>query len=174
MYKISEVRREIAPLLGMTDGSLRQLQDPLWREMKDQVADIGLLATTTSTALLILCALSGRDRGTVGKRVLRLWQAPPVDKEGPQPLRGCKTLGDALTLILASADLRARLDHVELAHEFPAVTLSWSATSFVAFSPYPTRTEWRRRVQDAPKLIHTTKLFRATFDKIAALIAADL
>jgi hypothetical protein len=182
--QMSELRREVAPLVGLTDGTLRILQQGLYGVAEFQAAglkgragdvgDRGLLVTNSSSALVILAGMLGKDRETIGARVLQLWQAQSISRTG-NPLERCKTLGAALTRFLARADVREHLDYIELDRDIPDMTVVLDKGSRVVFSPLKPK-QWTRRMEAMfarGTVTDVRRLPRTTFDKVAALIAAD-
>jgi hypothetical protein len=171
--RIPELRREIAESFHMTEQSLRQLQT--------QVPGLtgrhgeGLSATVEASALLVLTAMLGRDRNTIGERVMALWAAAPVKQE-PNPLRSCKTLGEALTALFAQSRARVALDEVVVDRDFPYVMLRWrTPVARAVYAPY-SRRQYALKMdeREARGASDVWRVLRRTsFDKVANLIGAD-
>lgn len=186
--QLAQLRAEIAPLFGMTEDNLRVRQQSLYREPAlrklgmtgrgTELRDRALTATAASSALLMLTAMLGMTRETIGPAVVRLWEAPPVTRSG-NPVERCALLGAALTLLLQRPDVRSRLADiaVELNHDVPDLTLVWNRGSRVTFAPFDGPRAWRRRIleiAETGRLDRVSRLPRTTFDKVAALIAAEV
>jgi hypothetical protein len=183
--QISELRRELAPLCLMTEQSLRHLQTGLYgvaefraTGLKGRAGDIGnrgLLATNSSSALVILAGMCGKDRETIGARVLKLWEARPISRTG-NLLERNRTLGACLTMILARADVREHVNYIELDRDVPDMTVVLDkGGSRVVFSPLKPK-QWTRRMEAIfarGTVSDVRRLPRTAFDKVAALIAAD-
>ena len=179
--QISELRRELAPLCLMAEGTLRNLQQELYgvpelraaglKGRAGDVGDRGLLATTSSSALLLLTAMLGKDRNTIGERVLRLWKARSMTLPG-HALDRCKALGPLLTLLLTRADIRARVDFLEVNHAVPDFLVMFKDGARLFYAPYKTPAQWKRRIDAIPTLSSKSTLPAAALDKIAALIAS--
>ena len=184
--QISEVRREIASNFGMTEGSLRNLQQGLYGVAEFQatglkgragdIGDRGLLATNSSSALLILAGMCGKDRETIGARVLELWKARPISRTG-NLLERNSTLGACLTMILARAAVREHVNYIELDRDIPDMTVVLDrGGSRVVFSPLKPK-QWSQRMEAIfarGTVSDVRRLPRTAFDKVAALISADL
>jgi hypothetical protein len=168
--QLSILRREIAPAFEMTPEGFRQLV-----RMVPALMTPDNLATNASSALLILAGMLRQDRATINEEVRRLWDAAPVTRPSNKIERGCKTLGGALTMILAHPDVRRNLDHITVDREIPDVHLVWTGDQGrMIFAPYPPN-EWVRRENERRHrgMGEMRSLWRPTFDKVAALIAAD-
>jgi hypothetical protein len=182
--RISEVRREVAPLVGMSEDNLRVRTDQLYRQpalravlpgRRAASSDReGLLATAGATALVLLTGMLGYSRERIGPAVVRLWEANWVTEPGG-PLKHCKTLGAALTLMLQHSDVRSRLHYFELDHDIPHFLFEFDRGSQLFYAPYRPD-EWKRRIDGAlaaGEMAHISRLPVTTLDKIAALIEQD-
>ena len=167
--QLSTVRREIAPAFELTPEGFRQLARCVPALMTDN------LATNASSALLILAGMLRQHRDTIDEELRRLWDAAPVTRSSNKIERGCKTLGAALTLILAHPDVRRNFDHITVDRGIPDAHLVWTGDQGrMIFAPYPPK-EWARRENERRDrgMGEMRSLWRPTFDKVAALIAVD-
>jgi hypothetical protein len=207
--QLSTLRAEIAPLFDTSDVALYERQKhlravPVLRNAGlagHSGRDCGPPATAATAAILLLAAMLGQNRYTIGERTGRLWEARCVTPTG-NPVERCKTAGALLTLLLQRADIRARLIFCELDHDIPhlkfvfgdpAILTSDRPMSLVEWQQHidgavaagvlaatfyaPFRAvEWKRRFDaafTAGKMAHISRLPASTLDKVAALIAAD-
>jgi hypothetical protein len=178
--RLSERRSELAPLLGTTDQALYQRQKQLYNVPVLRAAgmvghrgpDAGPEASSVTVAILILAAMAGESRTTIGQRTGRLWQAPCMTPPG-HALDQYTTLGPLLTLLLERADIRSQLDYLEVNHAIPDFLVMFKDGSRLFYAPYSSSTEWKRRTDAVPPLSRKSTLWAATLDKVAALIAAD-
>jgi hypothetical protein len=176
--QLSSLRAEIAALFLTTDVALYERQKQL--RAVPALRDAGMIghggrdagppATPATAAILMLAAMLGQNRHTIGERTGRMWQARCVRPFDDMPTP--KTLGALLTLLLQRADLRADLDYLELNHNIPDFLLMFKNQSRLFYAPYK-RDEWKRRVDRVAALTHISKLPATALDKIAVLIATD-
>ncbi len=209
--QLAQLRAEIAPLFGVSDDVLRVRQQMLYREpelrklgmtgRRTALRDRALVATAASSALLIVAAMLGKNRETIGSAVVSMWRARCVTPTG-NPLEECRTVGALLTLLLQRADVRGRLVFFELDHDIPHLSLvfgdhaimvsdrplsvgEWQrridsaveagTLSRTFYAPYRPEV-WKRRVDAAfaaGEVAHISRLPAGTLDKVAALIAAE-
>lgn len=177
--RISEVRRELAPLVNMTEDNLRVRTDALYKQ--SQLHAIlpgrravgsdreGLLATAGATALVTLTAMLGKTRETIGPEVVRLWEATCATGN---PLEKCETAGALLITLLKDSRVRRRLKYFEVDHDIPHLAFEFKRGLRLVYSPYAPG-EWQRRMDDAEArgdLAHISRLPTATLDKVARLI----
>lgn len=178
--QIAELGSEIAKVFDLTPDAWRVRQQMLqragalkgWRGGGEEA----LLATASASAMLVLMGMIGKNATltTIAPAVVRMWEAAPVTRSG-NPLEKCDSAGAVLTLLLQRADVRSRLAYVELDHDVPELAVVLDRGSRASWAPY-TPKEWRRRVADlaeAGLLMRVSRLPRATFDKVAALIEQE-
>jgi hypothetical protein len=179
--QLSEIREGIAPLFLTTNQAMHQRQKELYREpllraeglVGHRGRDSGPPATYKTTAILVIAGLLGQNRFTIGRRTTRLWTARYERIGAPCPITGATTLGGALAAILSQPKLCGKLDYIELAHEYEAVSLVWRKGLPSLFHPH-SAAEWQRRRQEAidhgGEFTHITKLPGGSMRKIAILL----
>jgi hypothetical protein len=182
--QVAEIRRKaIAPMFDLSDEYLRKQQDELLRQpslrqyfpgRRAAGSDReGLLATASATALLVLTAMTGKSRETVGGEVVRLWEAPLVDAGRVRWASRLEICGAGLMLLLSDAKVRSRLEALALNQDIPEVVFVWDDGRRTTFAPFEPK-EWRRH-KDAneAKPQHIVQLPGKSVAKIAALIAEE-
>ena len=178
--QLSELRREIAPLLETTDSALRVRQQALYQIAALQHAGMrgwrgggesGITATTASAALLVLTGMLAGVPTTIGKRVLRLWRAHH-QFAGPCEVTGARILGDALVTVLEDPQIRVQLQWFDIDPRAEVGMLYWTDREAPSvFHPHNDR-EWARRIRkaraSAGTMITLKRLPVGGFNKIAA------
>jgi hypothetical protein len=185
--QLAEFRGQAAPVLGLSDGTIRLRQQELYRipelregGMKGRAyahTDSDLAATPTNTGMLLLVGILPGPLRTIGERTARMWFAPAVAPSAGCPVTGAVTLGQALEWLLASPEHAAALDELVLVAKLDEVTLRWCdklKTLPSIFAANPGR-EYRRRVAAALTggPIHSIKLVGKNVHKVALLLADD-
>jgi hypothetical protein len=182
--RISEIRREVAPLVGMTPDNLRVRTDAIYRQRSLRAIlpgrratgsdREGLRATAGASALVVLTAMLGGTRETIGPAVARLWEAELVSRTG-NPLEKCEIAGALLTLLLESSDVRSQLVFFEADHVIPHLAFECHDSSRIVYAPY-TPVQWKERVDGAfarGEMAHITRLPVSTLHKVARLIEEE-
>ena len=178
--RLAQLRSKIAPLLSITDDNLRVRQQMLYQQPtlravlpgRAAAGDReGLLATAGATGLVLLAAMLGKTRDSIGPAVVQLWEAPCVSTGKVRVMADIKLCGAGLMLLLQNAELRSRLDCLELNQDTPELVFIWSDGRRSIFAPF-TPKEWRRRVAEVKKtgLSHIVRLPANSVDKIADLL----
>jgi hypothetical protein len=187
--QLTDVRATVANLGRTTPEALHARQKELYREpalradglVGHRGRDSGPPATAKTTGMLVIAAMLGDNRFTIGRRVTRLWLAQ-FEKPGfPCPVTQQNTLGGAVAVILERPDLCVKLDYIEIAHEYEAVSLAWRAWGRrrrppSVFHPHDPA-EWEQRRQEArthgDELTHLTRLPGISMLKISNLLVAE-
>lgn len=184
--QLAEFRGQAAPVLGLSDGTIRLRQQELYRipelregGMKGRTyshTDADLAATPANTGMLLLCGILPGPLHTIGERTARMWFAGQVSPHTGCAVTGAATLGQAIEWLLASPDHAAVLAAFEFVEKLDEVTLRWRAGGLPSiFAPYTPR-EYRHRVAAAADklgLMHSIKLTGENVHKVALLLAAD-
>lgn len=170
--QLAQLRAEIAPLFGVSDDLLRIRQQSLYREPPlrklgmtgrgTELRDRANTATIASGALLLLAAMFGGTKESIGPTVAKLWQSRLVTKTG-NPLENCKTAGTLLTLLLKRADIRDRLLFCEIDRGVPHLTFAFGPAAWLVSDKPLTATEWQQRIDDAVKVGELSRTFYAPY-----------
>ena len=183
--RISDVRKIVAPAFHMSEDNLRVRTDQLYRQpvlgkilpgRRGGGGDReGLRATSAASALVLVTAMLGKRRETIGPAVMRMWLAKYAGDGRRCAVTGATTFGQVLIALLDRPELRPRLDSVDLMIEFDIVSVHWHDAPPSRFHPHSPK-EWRK-VQERARArddgaIRITQLPGPTLEKIAQLIAA--
>jgi hypothetical protein len=187
MERLSDLRRQLAPLLATSDEALRARMKSVHRLLRENAQpgdkDFGrgsyAPANSRNAMFLALAATLGGPPRTAGKRVERLWKArfqPWVTRPNNKvcPTSGAGTLGQALVALVEQEAVRAQLKLVEFAYNYEIVSLEWRDGSVSSFHPH-TQRGWQARKEAVEEagFARVGRLPAATFEKIARLLRAE-
>jgi hypothetical protein len=184
MERLSDLRRQLAPLLATSDEALRARMKSVHRLLRENAQpgdkDFGrgsyAPANSRNAMFLALAAALGGPPRTAGKRVERLWKGRfqpwvtrPRDKTCPKT--HAISLGQALVTLVEQEAVRAELHRLEFAYDYEIVSLEWLDGSVSSFHPH-TQRGWRARKEalDEAGFARVGRLPAATFGKIAKLL----
>lgn len=185
--QLSAVTAAVAPLCGLTPDALRIRVQRLYvvpelaalgmGGRRAAHTDRGLAATNVTAGLLTLTAALSGNPATIGRRVLRSWRAPYAGAGNACPVTGAGSLGDAITLLLTSATLAARLDFLDLARETELIGLAWTDRPYQPSLFHPDGPRGYRRVAlahaETGRLDQIARVPGSAMRLVAALIADE-
>jgi hypothetical protein len=112
---------QLGPVLGMrvrlTDARVQIDDSPGYQTSPP--------ATPEDCGLLICAAMLGGDRPSIAHRVMLRWHSQALD--GRCPVTNVQRLHELMVTLLMLPEEAAKLDHIEMAHEFAAAAFVWKS-----------------------------------------------
>ena len=185
MQTLPEIRKRIHSYLGLSEEAIRQHSLALYRSAA--MADLGLrpgprhrrlseaaVADPASVAMLILAAVIGGDRATLGDRTAKLWRAPYEFRGKTCQITQSPDLGGALTKLLADPSEIEKLEFIQHVPEVEALTFQWKNGTTSVFHCYGNRwAKFKRTWLAARRLTVLHQLPGSTLEKIADIIVSE-